>query len=394
MGRTECDHDPGFAGQSVHDQVPVGRQRVETGLRVDRRSDRRGEMTGQERLHACEGGLVPGECTSVRIDRISPAVLGGLRARLAVGREAVEARFVHPDPDREPIGCEGRGIRAGEVGHLLLGDGQRQAAVERGEELVRPGVGGEDDPARAVGRRRASRPRGRRHPRRGSPVTGVRSRSVAPWAMASRRCAALPLNGSARPPRACHIPVTAVVDVPLRPAVADLGCIEEIERDVLGGEAVGVVRLGDGWIRRPQVEPAGRRHDPLARLGLDLRPRLVGALGEADVVGPVVGQPDDPGVVGRRAVEVVHLEALETEDAGAERPAQPVGRARPDRAEADDDGVPVAAGRLHGSDATAGRRRPCAMDAPRGTAHAVCYGVRMNVRTNLMLPEGSRRRGR
>ena len=38
------------------------------------------------------------------------------------------------------------------------------------------------------------------------------------------------------------------------------------------------------------------------------------------------------------------LELLEAEDAVAERPAQPVGRARADRAETDDDGVPVATG--------------------------------------------------
>ena len=80
---------------------------------------------------------------------------------------------------------------------------------------------------------------------------------------------------------------------------------------------------------------AGHRSRPpvvvtiaLARLGLDLRPGLVGAPGEAHVVGPVVGQPDDPAVVGRRPVDVVDLEALETEHARAERPAQPVGRRR------------------------------------------------------------------
>ncbi len=259
VGRTECDHDPGFAGQSIDDQVPVGRQRVQTGLRIDRRSDRPGEMTRQERLRSSEGRLVPVECTSVRIDRISAAVLGRLRAGLAVRREAVEARFVHPDPDREAVGREGRRVGAGEVGHLLLGDGQRQAPVERRRA------------ARWSRRRRRARPGPVRYVAAGvttsrSPppasriaVTGARSRSVAPWAAARRRCAALPLNGSARPPRACHIAGHVVVDVPLRPAMADLGGVEQLERDVLGGEAVGVVGLRDGRIGRPQVEAAGRR---------------------------------------------------------------------------------------------------------------------------------------
>ena len=40
---------------------------------------------------------------SVGIDRLAAAILGGLRARLAVGREAVERRLVHPDPDREAV---------------------------------------------------------------------------------------------------------------------------------------------------------------------------------------------------------------------------------------------------------------------------------------------------
>ena len=80
---------------------------------------------------------------------------------------------------------------------------------------------------------------------------------------------------------------------------------------------------------------------------LDLRPRLVGALGQPDVVGPVVGEADDPAVVGRGAVDVAELELLEAEDAVAERAAQPVGGARPDPAQPDDDGVPVATLRVH-----------------------------------------------
>ena len=68
---------------------------------------------------------------------------------------------------------------------------------------------------------------------------------------------------------------------------------------------------------RPQVEAACGGHDPFARLGLDLGPGRVCALGQADVVGAVVREPDDPAVVGRRAVGVVEREPFEAEDAVA-----------------------------------------------------------------------------
>ena len=147
-------------------------------------------------------------------------------------------------------------------------------------------------------------------------------------------------------------PDDVVVELPLRPAPHDLGGVEQLERDALGGQAVGVVGQRDGRVGRPQVQAAGDRHDPLAGLGLDLGPGLVGALGEPDVVGPVIGEPDDPAVVGRRAVDVTELELLEPEDAVAERPAEPVGRPRADRPEPDDDRVPVAARLGHQPDRT------------------------------------------
>ena len=84
---------------------------------------------------------------------------------------------------------------------------------------------------------------------------------------------------------------------------------------------------------------AGHRSSPpvvvtirLAGLGLDLRPGLVGALGEADVVGPVIGQPDDPAVVGGGAVGVVRSRSARARGrASPSEPAQPVGGAGSDR---------------------------------------------------------------
>ena len=86
-----------------------------------------------------------------RRGRMATAVLRGLhRTALAVDREAVEARVVHPDPDRQPVGGEACTVRR-EVRDLLPEDGQRQCDAERLEQRGRPGVGRDDDPSRAPG---------------------------------------------------------------------------------------------------------------------------------------------------------------------------------------------------------------------------------------------------
>ena len=54
------------------------------------------------------GGLVAVERPLRGRRRLAADVLGGLRTRLAIRREAVEARVVHPDPDRETVRREGR----------------------------------------------------------------------------------------------------------------------------------------------------------------------------------------------------------------------------------------------------------------------------------------------
>ena len=85
-----------------------------------------------------------------------------------------------------------------------------------------------------------------------------------------------------------------------------------------------------GHRSRPPVD----RDDPLAGLRLDLRPGLVGALGQADVVGAVVRQADDPAVVGGGAVGVAELEALQAEDRAPGRSRPSTHGRRPDRGRA------------------------------------------------------------
>jgi len=57
--------------------------------------------------------------------------------------------------------------------------------------------------------------------------------------------------------------------------------------------------------------------------GLHRRPRLVRTLREPYIVGSVVGQADDPAVIGRGTVRVAQPETVEDEDTGA-RPPRPV----------------------------------------------------------------------
>ena len=122
-------------------------------------------------------------------------------------------------------------------------------------------------------------------------------------------------------------PVMLVAEPPLRPAPADLGAGEVLERDVLGRHRVHVVVERDRSVARADVEAAGPGHDPGLALRLDLGPCRERPPREPDVVGSVVGQPDDPAVVLAGAVRVAELELLEAEHSVAQPAAQPVGGA-------------------------------------------------------------------
>ena len=110
---------------------------------------------------------------------------------------------------------------------------------------------------------------------------------------------------------------------------------------LIGGQALGVVGHRDGRVGRPQVQTAGDRHDPFTGLALDLRPRLIGALGEPDVVGPVIGESDDPAVIGRGAVDVIELEPLEARQTPSHGGLGAAGSALADSGAADVCGGPV-----------------------------------------------------
>ena len=74
-----------------------------------------------------------------------PQSWAALTVRLAVGREAVERRVVHPDPQRErPANCVGCSTR--EVGDLLQRHLERNVQPEVADHVVDPRVGATTTP--------------------------------------------------------------------------------------------------------------------------------------------------------------------------------------------------------------------------------------------------------
>ena len=194
---------PGASGSAIDDEVAIRRERVQAGLRVDRRAERARQMGRHEALDAREGRLVPLERPVVRLDRLAAAVLGGLRSGLAVRREAVEAT-ARPSRSRPGSGPGAKAAGSGQAKYVtcsLVTSGQ--PPVECGEQLVRPGVGGEDDPPGPMvavgGLDLESPPPASRIAVTGS-ARGASRRS--PASRGGRRC-----PGSGRPgrPRAWHI---------------------------------------------------------------------------------------------------------------------------------------------------------------------------------------------
>ena len=342
MGCTQHDGDARRIGQPIDHEVTIRRERVEAGPGVDRWAQGAGQVALHERRHPLERRLVPLERPGRGRGRRAAEVLGDLWTGLAIRREAVEARFVLPDPDREPVRGKRARIRAGEVGHLLLRDLEREAAVEVREELVGPGIGRDHDSRRPVRRAVLGGNLVLAAARVADPGHGrpFEERRPAPGRQVPMR--PVPADRIRQPAFRLEQPCRGVVDLPLRPAAPDLVGVEQVERDAFGRETAGVVVDRVEGVARPQVEATGHGHDPLPGLRLDLRPAGIGAPRKPDVVGPIVRVADDPAVILRGPVRVPQLELFQAEDAVAKPRAQPVGRSRADPAEPDDDRVPVA----------------------------------------------------
>jgi hypothetical protein len=83
-------------------------------------------------------------------------------------------------------------------------------------------------------------------------------------------------------------------------------------------------------------QTAGLEEHLNAGLALDLVESLVGVGGEGRVLGLVLGQADDPGVVLRGAARVAELELLDPEDRFSQLAREPVERGRAQAAAPDD----------------------------------------------------------
>ena len=165
VGRPETDHDARRIGQPIDHEVAIRGQRVQAGPGQDRRPDRARQVLDEEVAQPLEGRLVPLERPGVRVDRLTADVLGRLRVR---PRHRSGSRRTTARPSRSRPGSgpgRSRRIRRAEVGHLLLGHGQRQRAgrTRRAAGWSRRRRSGRPAPSRACPRR--SRPRSRRRPR-------------------------------------------------------------------------------------------------------------------------------------------------------------------------------------------------------------------------------------
>ena len=291
-----------------------------------------GRWRGQE---VATGGAKPTSSRSnVRVagvDLVAADVLGGLRAGLAVGREAVEAT-ARPSRSRSGSGPGANAAGSGQAKYvtcsLVIVSGSRrsksrsrsfvQASAARTTVAARwtvPSASLDLDPAAgvaqprhrgAVEERRAVR-RGRAAGGRRCRGSGRRGRTSAwkrPWCSSPRRHCGQRRMISAR--------------------------VEVLVRDALGVHRGRVVAPAGS--RRRAARRRGRRSPSRSsrRPRLDLGPRRVGAPREPDVVGPVVGEADDPAVVLAGAVEVAQLELLESQDPVA-KPLGSASRPRPSR---------------------------------------------------------------
>ena len=124
-----------------------------------------------------------------------------------------------------------------------------------------------------------------------------------------------------------HDPRILLVDGPLGPPQAELGPtphqlagVEQlvVEAVLFEGRDVPFYVAGPGLARVALVdglddEPARLEQELQARLALDLVPGLVGVRGEGGVLGLVLGEPDDAGVVFRRAAAVPEAKLFDPE---------------------------------------------------------------------------------
>jgi len=271
----------------------------------------------QEAGQAPGGGRVGVEAAGPGGDLAAADVLGGLERGARPHREAVEARVVHPDPDREPADREGARVGGREVAELLLGDHQRQPRAELGEQLVGPGVDAQQQPRGAPGAA------GGPHLDGIPEIADLGHRGLVQQAGAVVDGQALeqlgPPGGRDHATVGLPEPAGPGLQAEHRPAAQHLGGVQPLVGHAAGVQAGEVGARWDGGAQREQVQAAGADHQPLPRLPLQVRPGPVGQAGQVHVGRGVVGAADDARVVVGGAAVVAEPELLQPEHAGAGR---------------------------------------------------------------------------
>ena len=253
--------------------------------------------------------LVGRERALLRRRLLAAPVLRDLHGGLAEDREAVVAGILHPDPDREAPGREGRRILRLEVDHLLARDDEVEPVTEQGEHVVRPGPCAHDE-------------------LRGADLASVHLHAHLPAVVRDRLDAgALAQVGAvcarealvrgvgprgrrdAGPLLEQHL--GRLVDAQLGKAPHRLGTVEPLVGHSTRVHRAAVGLAVEGIPRREDVNTAGLDHELGARLGGYLAPRGVRSLGQPHVRGIVVGEADDARVILRSAPVVAELEALQ-----------------------------------------------------------------------------------
>ena len=121
MSRADCQEDVRVAWQCINDEVSIRREGVEAGFGIDLGAEHAGDVFREEGLGTGKGVRLRSEGSGFGGYRFSTSILGDFWAGFPIDREAVETRFVHPNPYREAFGCEIIRARGGVIGDLLLG---------------------------------------------------------------------------------------------------------------------------------------------------------------------------------------------------------------------------------------------------------------------------------
>src|SRR5579859_207621 len=140
---------PRVLRQRVDDEVAVGRHVVQAGLGVELGAEEPGDVLAQPVLGRALADRVRLERARGSRDQRAGRVNAHLGGHLAIDRKAVDGLRPVPDEDREAVFRKIAQVGRGVVSDLLLGDAQAQRPAQRQQQLIRPGAGGDDEPAGA-----------------------------------------------------------------------------------------------------------------------------------------------------------------------------------------------------------------------------------------------------